>query len=218
MILLDKKQRRVNTKLRMKDLYSSFNQIDWKESDFVISICCGKGQYEKYIIENFKINKMICFDINRKSLRIAKKNNKSDNVSFVYKNIRSLNLSKYKGLTKLLCFGYSHDPLKLLFILFRKKDLFDFLQNGGKFYIYPAEGGAFFRNTDYEGIRFFERTMTETMSTYMSFLSNVFETKVYNNSIIEIGKCLLSEEELSSFLKLIRSEKSVIHNRTLVNI
>ena len=209
--------------LRNDSVIIALSQIDWKEDDRIISIACGDCPFEIYILQNYKVHGMICIDINKYKLKDAAEKAKENNVKniiFQRKDLACFNLDDYKGITKILCFGYSWNPLNLLFTLFRKKDLFDFLQSGGKFLVYPAEGGHFFGKsiTDNKTIYNFNKTLTSSIYNYMDYFSNIFETKVYNNTILEIGRCLLEEDFLKDFLTNIRSDYSCKTADSLVNI
>ena len=209
--------------LRIYATQVALSQIEWKKDDEIISLCCGTAPYEFYILENYKIKSLIGFDTAEDYIAEAKKYQKEHNIKnakFILRNVDEINLKFYPSVNKLMCFGFSHNPLNLLFLLFQKKDLFDFLQRGGKFYIYPAEGG-YINGQSVTGkgtLYCFERTQVESVSLYMSYLSNIFATRVYNNNIIEIGGCILDKEMLKDLLVNIRSDYSCISVRNFSDI
>lgn len=192
----------------------ALNQINWNQNDNILSLACGDGFYEITIAESFKVNSIIGYDINDESLNRARFKAESKNlhnVKFFKRDISSINLDNYPEITKLICFGFSCNPLGLLSTLLKKEDLFNFLQRGGKFYVLPAECGNFVKKSSTnDKVYFFEKTQVESVSNYMSYLSNIFETVVYNNNIIEIRRCLLENDVLKDFLPRVRSNDSCL--------
>ena len=90
-----------------------FENLNIKNEENILELCCGTGAQTKYFVKNMKSGSLVCVDINKESVEKAKSSISNKNVSFIVAEIDKT--EKYVNKSYDLIFSsygfyYSKDP------------------------------------------------------------------------------------------------------------